>query len=205
MVLPAALRRTVQDTFNNDFDSPIFLLFDTPLGLIMDRRDAPRSRTVLAAQGLRWTEEPLGAYVLLVVEPAAPDQDAARYPTVFWNDAGCFAATIQVTFKKKAQWLVKQAATNRTDRAIALMQEALTLYPNHQLGRARLATTLTASGNTLEAARQQSVLRDQTVPSIPAPIRFPNGGISGRNAIHPRGFPNGKLSTSRISGYAQPR
>ena len=61
-------------------------------GLAMDARDAPRSRRVLTAAGLKWKETALGKYVLFVVAKPDDEKATARNPAFYWTEQGCFAA-----------------------------------------------------------------------------------------------------------------
>ncbi|MEI6219400.1 MAG: hypothetical protein WCP86_10920, partial [bacterium] len=94
VLAPSSVSRSVNEmpTRNSPFPYPVVIRQTT--GLMMDIRNAPRSRTILSSVGLHWEESPLGNHVLFVVKAPDAGEDAARYPTFYWTEQGCFGAVM---------------------------------------------------------------------------------------------------------------
>ncbi|HBA84288.1 MAG TPA: hypothetical protein DCZ95_09370 [Verrucomicrobia bacterium] len=86
--LPSALTRTLQDEMRRDSSVPYPMAVNAVTGLILDERDAPRTRERLAASGLDWTETSLGRYRLLAVDGS--ESESGRSLGLCWTELGCF-------------------------------------------------------------------------------------------------------------------
>lgn len=153
--------------------------FREPAGLLMDERDAPRCRTLLARDGQEWHENCLGSLVLLTVMPAASADEARWHRPVYWTEQGCFAEERRRTEKTQAEHLYQQAMDElqhgQTNSVANLLGRSLSLYENHQGARAALVQVLRQRGMTNEAAFQEEALRLQTHPATMARASYACG------------------------------
>jgi hypothetical protein len=151
--------------------------FAETTGLLVDARDAGRTRDVLGRNGLRWDEVSLGGCVLMVAPKAASVDDAGGYVFAYWTEQGCFAADSRRFAKRKAQSLCRKAEAQQRSGDLegmrATLNEVLRTYPGHQSARRSLATALESAGRQEEAAAHTAELKRQIEPAIQAQIRFP--------------------------------
>lgn len=177
--VPSSIFRSVNEPPRKDSAAPYPIILRETTGFMMDVRDAARTRQWLAARGLSWDETRLGSYVLMVVPPPVESTDAARYPTLYWTEQGCLAADLGRFASRKAHVAYQQAIQRREsgDRAgmMEMLEKTLELCLTHEPARQALIEALAASGRREDAAAQEAVLKAQTVPPIPARIRFPGG------------------------------
>lgn len=95
VTVPGNLRRSINSLTVRDKTLPEPVTVKGNTGFICDVRDAAASRQALNSRGLAWRETPLGRYVLLTVPAPAPTLEAARLPTLYWTELGCFGADIE--------------------------------------------------------------------------------------------------------------
>ena len=177
---PSFVSRSVQDLPIVDSSRSKKVLFTETTGLLMDSRDAPRSRSVLAKCGQQWAETQLGSLTLMVVSKATDDGDWIRHTPVFWTEQGCFAEEPSRTTKKRAERVFQQAMTLKSKDAAAeniieTLERSLSLYEWHQPARRALAAALKASGRATESAVQETILSGQTRPGVSVKASFPIG------------------------------
>jgi hypothetical protein len=86
--LPSVLSQSIWDWTRRDPSTPQPITFNGRTGLILEERDAPRTRALLQTLQLNWREEPLKRYRLLVIE--LPRTDPVSQ--LCWTELGCFAA-----------------------------------------------------------------------------------------------------------------
>lgn len=176
---PSSIFRAVNELSKSDSLDPHPVVVRETAGFMMDVRNAGRSRSVLSAVGLRWEETLLGRYVLLVVQRPGAEEDAARYPTFYWTEQGCFAADMSRFAIGRSHSLYEKAVRLRESGdqagAVKMLRQALDLYPGHQPARRALVEALEGLGRKEEAAADDAILKAETVPPIPAPIQFPGG------------------------------
>jgi len=177
MNVPSFISRSVQDLIRGDSEKAPEISFSETTGLLMDKRDAEHSRTVLKEAGRSWEESLLGAHILLVVLKGATENDWINHPAVYWTEQGCFLQERSVLAKKKADFIFRQViARRRTGNftgQIKDLERALSFYPQHQPARLLLAEALESSGEREAAAGQRAELARQAVPGKVADIRFP--------------------------------
>ena len=171
---PTVFQWTIQDVADYDSRNPYPLQLLDTTGFLMDSRDAPRTRATLERFHLSAEETPFGLYTLFVVRPPGLEHDAVNYPVLAWTELGCFATDPVLYRQAKAQKLYERSLLGGTNR-IELLTEALQSDPGYQPARKALIAALTAVGRAPEAAKQEAELKAQTIPEIPAQIRFPNG------------------------------
>lgn len=172
---PALLSRKLDELPRVDSACPVPLVFRGLTALLMDLRDAPRSRVALGAAGCRYREVPLGSLVMLVVrEDQVPRPGEAD--KLYWTELGCF---VSEGFKWSAHRLYRAAVARvgYADREEILrdLREAVRLYPSHYAARAALVAHLREAGLTGEAATNATRLKADVDPELPFSIRFANG------------------------------
>jgi len=174
--IPSFVKRSVQDLPCVDSSHADLVSFDERTGLLMDMRDAPRTRAVLGKCGQQWDEQPLGALILMVVSKAADGDDEIRSTPVYWTEQGCFAEESSRTLKKRSEWVFQDAkaqkALGNTGAMPGLLGKALSLYEWHQPARQALSKALKEAGLKPEAEFQEAILSEQTRPVIPSPATF---------------------------------
>jgi len=171
--LPRSLTRSVQDLPKTESACPEQVLFNEPTALLMDTRDAPRTKKMLNLNSIPWQEFALGRYLLLLITPPPQDQWGLSLPILYWTELGAFGISPAKFVKRRAQAAFEQAA--RASNPIPLLRNALSLYPAHQAARRTLIQALATTGEIAEATANAAILQEQTVPEIPAPVRFANG------------------------------
>ncbi len=175
---PSFVSRSVQDLPVTDASQPVKVIFDENTGLLMDVRDAPRSRWVLRQAGQHWTEKAFGELVLMIVSKATDENDGIQHTPIFWSELGCFAEE-----KSRGQKIRAERLFQKTKSRIGLearlenLHKTLAFYPWHQPARQALVEALQTSGMTAEAAAQKSILSEQIQPDSPGPANF-SGGIT---------------------------
>lgn len=176
--IPSTMTRAIQDIPDTDSTIPFPIVFGKNTGLLVDGRDAPLSRELLQARGIRWRETAVGSHALLVVSRPENDEATLDYPLLHWTELGCLSLR-NCEFKPKAHALFRKAidCSGRGEQAaqIDLLQRALQSYPRHQPARRALVAALQASGLEAQASTNAAVLRNQTVPENQAHIRFAHG------------------------------
>jgi hypothetical protein len=179
VAVPSSVFRSVNELPERDPLCPWPVVLKEKTGFLMDVRVADRSRDVLRAAGRQWQETTLGRYVLLAVSPPAETEDVARYPTFYWTEQGCFAADKTRFLGRKAHVVYEKAIQCRSmgdrEEEMNLLRTALDIYPAHEPARRALIDVLKVWGRHEEAARNMAILAAQTVPQVPAPVRFPYG------------------------------
>lgn len=177
--VPSLIGRSLQELPERDSECPYPVAIRENTGFLMDARDAVRSRKLLSERHVKWEETALGRCVLLVVPKPGEEEEAARYETLYWTEQGVFAADMGRFARKKADWLYREAMDSRSPGSrsarLNLLEEALAVYSAHQPARRALVEALEASGRHGEAATNSAILRGQTVPEVPAQIRYPYG------------------------------
>lgn len=171
-LLPSLFYRSIHEMAGSDSRDPVPLTFAENTGLLLDSRDASRSREVLRGAELKWHEIPLGSHVLLVVEADRRSHAGSKASRVFWTEQGCFGANFS---KEKAQLLYESArGTNRPLRLEAL-RAAVRAYPAHYPARQALVSALTEQGLVTEASSNAVLLKAMTQPAVPGLATFCNG------------------------------
>jgi len=175
-VVPSLLFRQQNELPEDDSSQPVPFTLCERTGLLVDARDAPRSRVVLNRTGARWKERPLGSLILFLVAREAPVAANTRPARFFWTELGCLTG---YSNKEVAQRLFESAKTHqgRDECLPALddLREAVRLYPHHYPAREILVSLLKQAGLESEATVHEAALQAIARPAIPASIRFGNG------------------------------
>jgi len=180
LAVPSYVTRTVQDLPGVDSSQAALVSFDERTGLLMDARDAPRARGILARCGQQWEEQSLGSMILMVVSQAADGDEGIRLTPVYWTEQGCFAEEQSRTLKRRSEWVYQDAMANKAKGNLGavpgILEKALSLYEWHQPARRALSKTLEEAGHIPEADFQKAILVEQTRPVVPSLATF-RGGI----------------------------
>jgi hypothetical protein len=172
---PASLTRSVQDEAECESTRPIPILFKGTTGLLTDGHDTDRTRAVLKDAGLRWREVELDSYALFVVTEADRDAPSLLAP-LFWTELGCL--TERFSRPQALAWFRKaadHAARGEESARLDCLRNAAQAYPSWLPAREAWIEALRSGGQTAEATIQAALLKQDTVPEIPAAIRFSNG------------------------------
>ena len=118
---PSLMTRRLDELSRLDPVKPSRLAFRETTGLILDERDARRSREVLAGAGLEWQESRIGPLVLMVVQEPEPGRGPKSKTLLFWTEQGCFSMA-----KPEKQKLSPSEASGRIrfENGIELVQVA---------------------------------------------------------------------------------
>ncbi len=175
--IPSFATRSVQELPMVDSSQAAKIYFEEKTGLLMDERDAPRSRSILEKSNQQWNETKLGALTLLVVSQATDENDWVQHTPVYWTEQGCFAEESSRTLKKRSERLFQKALSQKGDNILMMgsLGRALSLYEGHQPARRALIEALKADERQGEAAIQESILLRQTQPKVPAAATFAKG------------------------------
>lgn len=172
---PHSLTRTVADEAECESTRPTPVVFKGATGFLTDGQDTERTRALLHGAGLGSHDVAIGAHTLFVVTEADRDAVTSRAP-LFWTELGCLAASHS---KPQAEILLTQAtahaARGATQARLDCLQRAVLAYPSHPTARSQWIAALREAGRSAEADAQAAILNAETVPQIPAPIRFSNG------------------------------
>lgn len=178
-LVPSSMRQSIQDVPGGDSACPHPVTIRGNTGFLMDARDAARSRRILGGAGLGCEQIALGRCVLLVVPKPGGDADAARYPTLYWTEQGCFAADMGRFARQRTRAFHEKAgqyqAAGDCAGMVEMLQKTLAINPSHQAARKALVDALVAQGLKAEAATNAAILKEQTMPAVAARIRFPPG------------------------------
>ena len=176
---PSFVSRTVQDLPVIDPSKAVKVYFHETAGLLMDSRDAPRTRAVLGKCGQQWKELKLGSLTLMVVSEATDEGDGIRRTPVYWTEQGCFAEESSRTLKGRAELVFQEALARKAKGAVGgvidTLSRVLSLYEWHQPARRELAESLRLSGRLAEAEVQERILSRQVQPEVSAAVQFPGG------------------------------
>jgi len=180
MEIPSFASRSIQDLPLVDLSRSKKVFFTEKTGLLMDSRDVPRSRSVLAKCDQQWTETQLGSMTLMIVSKATDEENWIRHTPVFWVEQGCFSEEPSRTMKQRAERVFQQAMTLKAngvdlDKIIKMLEQALSLYEGHQPARRALIAAFQASDRSSESAGHQAALSLQTQPRVSAEATFPMG------------------------------
>lgn len=173
VALPSLFTRGIDEMAQDEAMTPEAVPFARRTGMLMDGRDAERSRSVLRQAGIAWHEQVLGRLVLLVVE-ALPASGPGALPAgeaMYWTELGCMGVR---SLKLKAQALYA-AARSGAAPGVEPLRRALEYYPFHYPARCLLVERLLQAGCEAEAQEAERQLRELTQPDLPAPVRFGNG------------------------------
>lgn len=176
---PSFVTRSIQALPGVDSSRADKLTFRERTGLLMDFRDAPRTRVVLAQFGHRWEERKLGSLILMVVAAATTEHDGLLLAPAYWTEQGLFAEEPCRTMKQRSERVYRQAVgeleRGQTNAAVSTLSRALAYYEGHQPARRALADALRSAGLTNEAAFQEGILSTQTHPRVKGEALFPCG------------------------------
>ncbi len=173
------LKRSVYDITLGDRSIPQPMRLDEFTGLIMDERDAARTRALFKNYGMLWRETPMGRYVLLSEIQPDPKLWVTPRPVLYWTELGCFELKRGPAVKENADWLYRRIMERKEqaapDAVIRELQEVLLEWPEHQPARKALAAELEKAGRAPEAAEHAAELRRQTEPETAASMRYADG------------------------------
>ncbi len=180
LMVPGYVSRSVQDLPLVDSSKAVKIEFNEITGLLMDSRDAPRTRGILSQCGQQWEEQVLGSMTLLVVAKATDGDDGIRHTPVYWTEQGCFSEEPARTLKKRAELVFQEAIEHKrqgnSGAMLGTLGKVLSLYEYHQPARRALIGALEASGLKAESELQKAILTGQTTPAVPCFALF-RGGI----------------------------
>ena len=172
---PASLTRTVLDEAESESTRPVPVVFTGTTGFLTDAHETARTRALLREAGLGGHDVSIGTHTLFVVTEADRNDVTSRAP-LFWTELGCLAARHS---RPQAEVLLAQAAAHAargaTPAELDCLQRAVLAYPSHPTARSQWIAALRQAGRHTEAEAQAAMLKQDTVPQIPAPIRFSNG------------------------------
>ena len=177
--IPGNLQRTINDLTVRDRTLPEPVVLQKPTGFVCDHRDADSTRRTLASRGLEWKETPLGRYLLFTITGPEEALLPGRLPAMYWTELGCFQMNNGKLAKDDAHRrymeIMAQKDSAAPETVIQELRETLREYPGHQPARRALIAELEKANRPTEAQEQAAELQRQTVPEIPAALRFSDG------------------------------
>lgn len=174
------LDRTVHQLGRHDDPAAPYLDVAARTALLVDPRDAGRTRRLLTTQTLDWHEETIGELNLILIEPIDQSTSLENIVPLFWTDRGLFAGSGRHDRIRRAATLYdKSVSENDASRKQRLLEACLDLAPEHEAAQLAL---LNMTGQS-ESGLTETLNKYR--PAIEAVGKFPNGLTLAGITINP--------------------
>ncbi len=164
------LDRTVHQLGRHDDPTAPYLDVAGRTALLVDPRDAGRTRRLLTTQTLDWREETIGELNLFLIEHIDQSDSLEDIVPLFWTDRGLFAGSGRHDRIRRADKLYdKSVSENDAFRKQRLLEACLDLAPEHEAAQMTYRQIAGTGDNNLPG------LKNVYHPEIEAGGKFPNG------------------------------
>lgn len=174
------LDRTVNQLGRHDDPAAPYLNVAGRTAMLVEPRDAGRTRRLLTTQALDWREEMFNEFNLFLIEPIDQSTSLEDIVPLFWTDRGLFAGSGRHDRIRRAATLYdKSVSENDAYRKQRLLDACLDLAPEHEAAQLALVSMTGQSESGLTETL------NKYRPAIEATGKFPNGMTLAGITVNP--------------------